>query len=182
VTAHDGSEPPFTLVFRKRRDWDDSWDADWVPVPRVADLGSFDGWDDMPETEFIYHRFRADVDLVIADRDFSTRANPVLDFALAWQYLPRALDGEDVIETSMSVQGLAYRVERSGDRVLVSSNFHPERRSRKDFHPYTASLARAEFEELVERIVSEAFELLYEAHPQLTGNRYLNDLRARIGR
>lgn len=27
-----------------------------------------------------------------------------------------------------------------------------------------------------------AFALLYEAHPQLHGNHYLNDLRRRIGR
>ncbi|MDN3241937.1 hypothetical protein [Glycomyces tritici] len=40
----------------------------------------------------------------------------------------------------------------------------------------------AEFEELVEQIVGDAFALLYEAHPQLAGNRYLNRLRERIGR
>ncbi|MCC3764097.1 hypothetical protein K3N28_13580 [Glycomyces sp. TRM65418] len=175
-------EPPFTLAYRKRRDWDDSWNPDWIPVPTVPGQNAFEGWEDMPESEFVYYRFRVDVDLVIGGRDFSAPLNPVLDFALAWQYLPRALDAERVVETSMSVQGLTYRVERDGDRVVVSSNDHPRRTSKEDFRPYRVSLAESEFGELVEHIVGGAFALLYEAHPRLRGNHYLNGLRERIGR
>jgi hypothetical protein len=174
------AEPPFSLAYRKR-DWDGSWNPDWVPAPTIPDHGAFEGWEDMPQTEFVCHRFRVDADLVIGGRDFSAGLNPVLDFALAWQFLPRAIDEERVVETSMSVQGLTYRVEREGGSVVVSSNDHPPRR-REAHAPYRASLSRSEFEELVEQIVGDAFTLLYEAHPRLRGNRYLNGLRERIGR
>lgn len=174
-------DPPFTLAYRKR-DWDDSWDPDWVPGPTIPDHGVFAGWEDMPESEFVYHRFRVDVDLAIGGRDFSVRLNPLLDFALAWQYVPRAVQSDGFVETSMSVQGLTYRIEQTGDSVVVSSNYHPERRSRDGFEPYRVSLARPDFEELVEQIVGGAFTLLYETHPGLRGNHYLNGLRERIGR
>lgn len=82
-------EPPFTLAYRKRRDGDGSWNPDWFPVPTIPGQNAFEGWEDMPESEF---------------------------------------------------------------------------------------------GELVERIVGDAFALLYEAHPRLRGNRYLNGLRERIGR
>ncbi|MFG3338232.1 hypothetical protein [Glycomyces sp. NPDC048151] len=130
----------------------------------------------------MYHRFRVDVDLVIGGRDFSAALNPVLDFALAWQYLPSALERDGVVETSMSVQGLTYRVEKVGSGVVVSSNSHPPRCAKDDFDPHRVWLASPDFEDLVEQIVSGAFALLYEAHPKLSGNNYLNGLRERIGR
>lgn len=179
VTRPDGS--PFTLAYRKQTTWDDSWEPGWVPVPTIPDHGMFAGWEDMPEAEFIFSRFRVDVELVIGGRDFSATINPILDFALAWQHLPRAIEEESPAEGSMSVQGLSYLAEKEGDRVVISSNWHPERRRDTPFHPYRVSLARNEFEDLVEQIVSGAFAVLYEAHPRLHDNRYLNGLRQRIG-
>ncbi|GAA2270662.1 hypothetical protein GCM10009853_025440 [Glycomyces scopariae] len=134
----------------------------------------------MPETEFVFYRFRVDVDLVIDGLDFSARSNPVLDFALAWQYLPKALDEHGSVDTCMSVQALTYRFEQEGDGVVVSSNMHPHRTSR-EFIPHRARLSRADFEALVDAIVESALELLHRARPELRGNRYLIGLRERIG-
>jgi hypothetical protein len=142
----------------------------------------FEGWEDMPEAEFIYYRFQVDVDLFIGGRDFSVGLNPVLDFALAWQYLPAALGEQPVVETSMSVQGLTYRVENDGEHVVVASNRRPNRTAKTGFVPHRARLARHEFEALVEQIVDGALHLLYDTHPELRANRYLNGLRERIGR
>lgn len=172
-------DPPFAIEFRPRAD-DDSWGPDWVPAPTVPSRGGFEGWEEIPHDEFVFYRFQVDVDLAVAGLDFSVRANPVLDFALAWQYLPRALDEQQSVDTSMSVQGLAYRVERDGGDVVVSSNLHPNRTSAEGFTPHRARVSRAGFEALVDEIVQGAFRLLYEARPQLRRNRWLNGLRERI--
>ncbi|MEU6246841.1 hypothetical protein [Glycomyces sp. NPDC047010] len=173
-------DPPFVLEYRPHAE-DDSWSPGWVPAPAIPGRGGFEGWEEIPETEFVFYRFQVDIHLDIGGNDFSAVLNPVLDFALAWQYLPGVLDEQGSIDTSMSVQGLTYRVERDGGDVVVSSNVHPKRRSARGFTPHRARLSRADFEALVDQIVEGAFRLLYEAHPELERNHYLNGLRERIG-
>ncbi|MFI5716817.1 hypothetical protein [Nocardia sp. NPDC051750] len=149
---------------------DPSWASDRVPAPLFGDRAPV-GWEDLCENDFIAYRFRADVELTIGGHDFSTVWAPVVDFALAWQYLPAALKNDDRVETCMTVEPLVYRVENDGAEVAISSNQHKGR----------VSVSAVQFGVIVDRIVDAAFDLLYERQPALLRNRYLVDLRRRIG-
>jgi hypothetical protein len=150
---------------------DDSWAPDWEPALTLGDDGEQTSWRDLPESEFLVFRFRADATLTVGGQDFSTTYVPVLDFALAWSWVPRALETQPLVETPMTAEGLTYRFERRGDRVEVTS----------DVHRGSAEIASAELAGLVDQIISDAFDLLYHAHPQLRENRYLDSVRSRIG-
>ncbi|MGA6207557.1 hypothetical protein [Nocardia testacea] len=163
------AQQPFGIRYEPDRS-DLSWASDWIPVSSSEDRASI-GWEDIPESDFLAHRFRADVDLIIGGQDFSTVWAPVMDFALAWQYLPVAMKSEDRVETCMTVEPLVYCVESAGVDVTISSNRHLGR----------ASLSRERFGVMVDQIVDSAFDLLYDRHPALLRNRYLVDLRRRIG-
>ncbi|MEU6247563.1 hypothetical protein [Glycomyces sp. NPDC047010] len=151
---------------------DESWDPSWTPSLTLGEDGETTSWEDLPESEFLAFRFRVNAVLTVAGQDFSTTYIPVLDFALAWSWVPQSLTGEPRAETAMTAEGLVYRFVRQQDQVHVSSNLHPG----------TAAVPLGAFTELVDDMVTRAFGLLYGAHPQLRGNRYLLDVGRRIGR
>ncbi|MGW5386417.1 hypothetical protein [Nocardia sp. NPDC003963] len=163
------AQQPFGIRYEPDRS-DLSWASSWVPAP-FSDDGASTGWEDIPESDFLAYQFRAQVDLTIGGHDFSTVWAPVMDFALAWQYLPAALKIEDRVETCMTAEPLVYCVESAGVDVTISSNRHPGR----------VSLSHEQFGVMVDQIVDSAFALLYDRHPALLRNRYLIDLRRRIG-
>ncbi|MEU5873937.1 hypothetical protein AB0A73_20565 [Glycomyces sp. NPDC047369] len=159
------------IRFEPRRE-DDSWDPSWTPSLTLGEDGETTSWEDLPESEFLAFRFRVNAVLTVAGRDFSTTYVPVLDFALAWSWVPRALAAEPRAETALTAEGLVYRFLRQQDQVHLSSNLHPA----------TAALSLAHLTDLADDMVAKAFGLLYGAHPELRANRYLQDLGRRIGR
>lgn len=152
---------------------DESWSPSWSPR-RTGD-GAAVSWEDLPEAEFLAYRFRADPQLTIAGRDFSTTYAALVDFALAWSWVPEGLELEPRVESALSTEALEYTFQRRGEQgelVRISSSSHPD----------TVTIDRADLAGLVDQIVTSAFDLLFSAHPQLRENRYLLDVRHRIGR
>jgi hypothetical protein len=129
-------------------------------------------WEDIPEDEFIFSRFRVDATLTVAGNDFSTMYIPILDFALAWASAPIVLEMKNRVVLPMSVEALTYAVENDENHVRIFSNVHRGR----------VSIPRNEFNSLVDKIVGDAFELLFVRHPQLRQNHYLIDLQQRLER
>jgi len=161
-----------TVIRFDPRHEDESWNPSWTPSLTLGEDDETTSWEDLPEAEFLAFRFRVNAVLTVAGQDFSTTYIPVLDFALAWSWVPRALADDPRAETAMTAEGLVYRFLRQQDQVGISSNLHPA----------TASVPLPVLTELVDDMVTKAFGLLYGAHPQLRGNRYLLDVSRRIGR
>ncbi|MEV0362692.1 hypothetical protein [Nocardia fusca] len=149
---------------------DVSWAPGWIPSLCFDDGGESRDWDDLGENEFLFRHFRVDVTLEIGGVDFSRTYLPVLDFALAWASAPLALKTQDRVELMMSVEVLMYQLEREGEMICVRSNVHDGR----------VLISAPVLADLVDRMVEDAFSILYSHHPELHHNPYLLDLRERL--
>jgi hypothetical protein len=149
---------------------DESWSPDWVPSLFFDEHGEPNGWDELGENEFVFSRFWVDVTLEIGGVDFSRHYLPVLDFALAWACAPKALQSQDRVEVMMSVEALTYRLEREGEMIRIRSNVHDGQ----------ALISATALAGVVDRMVEDAFAMLYSHHPELRHNPYLLDLRERL--
>ncbi|GAA4902111.1 hypothetical protein LX16_0303 [Stackebrandtia albiflava] len=151
------------------RDDDESWLPDWRPTRYAGDEPLT--WEDLPEGEIMYHRFLVDTRLVVDGCEMSAIHNPLLDFALAWVWIPHALpDVGGRVEADLTMQAHSYFVENLGDEVAITSTENTHR----------AVLPHDDFRELVDHMVTSAFELLYSRHPVLRGNHFLRGLRRRM--
>ncbi|MEV6324216.1 hypothetical protein AB0M45_23960 [Nocardia sp. NPDC051787] len=111
-----------------------------------------------------------EVTLEIGGVDFSRTYLPVLDFALVWASAPDALKTQDRLELMMSVEALMYRLDREGALICICSNVH-------DGQPLVSATTLAD---VVERMIEDAYAILYRHHPELRHNPYLLDLRERL--
>lgn len=151
---------------------DPSWRSEWndfrtslrEPV-RLAD---------MSESGFIYEYFQADVILEINGASFSMSgiANPAIDFVLALQAAVNGFreSGSGTADMSISPSTVIRLRNRNG-LAEVSASYTTD----------TALVSVDEFQQAVWVFARKAVSLIVEAHPEASGNSYLNSVGVKVG-
>lgn len=151
---------------------DPSWQPEWndfrtslrEPV-RLAD---------MPESGFIYEYFQADVILEIDGASFSMPgiANPAIDFVLALQAAVNGFRESGVGNADMSISpSTVIRLRDRDGLAEVSASYVTD----------TAVVSVDEFQQAVWVFARKAVSLIVEAHPEASGNSFLNSVCEKVG-
>lgn len=150
-------------------------DPSWRPEWNDFRTGSWElvALGDMPESGFIFRYFQANVTLEIDGANFSMPgiAKPVIDFVLALQAAVNGFRDSGVGAADMSISpSTVIRLKDRGGLAEVSASYTTD----------TALVSADEFQEAVWVFVRKAVSLIVEAHPEASGNSYLNSVGEKV--